>query len=95
MATLFERFSAAFGRLDSTIAELRAENADLKAQLAAEDADDAALQEAAATAAAERDAAFAKRDELQMLVDADVEEDAKLAALVAMYEPAAEEAPAE
>lgn len=90
MASLFDRFSAAFGRQDALIASLRAENADLAAKLAAENEDDAALQEAAALAAAERDAALARTAELQALADADAEEDAKLAALVSLYEPAPE-----
>ena len=93
MASLFDRFSAAFGRQDALIASLRTENADLLAKLAAEDLDDAALQEAAATAAAERDAALARNAELQALADADAEEDAKLVSLVEMYEPAPEPEP--
>lgn len=80
-------------------AELLGENASLKEQLAAEELDDLTLQEEAEAAREVAIAAQAKADELQALADADLEQDARLAALidaateaVGLVEPAEEPA---
>lgn len=84
MSALIQRFAAVLSGQQSEIASL-------KQQLAAALADDAADDDAVEAAEAAAAAAQHRAEELQQLVDADAIEDQQLEALLASYEPAAEE----
>jgi hypothetical protein len=87
MGSLFSRIAAVLAGRDAVIADLREQ---LAAALADDAADDQAVAEAqagAAAARAEAEAAAARVEELQAMADADAAEDAQISELLAAYEP--------